>query len=575
MQHSLLVTITIWWTCFTWAVPLSLGGRAAYFDSGTNTWLCCVPPQQFDNDLTVRLTVDTTLHWSDIAVNGMPLPVDSIVTFTDIAGDKAYPLTAVDTITGDTLHHTICFTYLPILHLQGEFNDDYQVTYVGVSLPEADTASTMFARVKHRGATTNLPGRHKRNYHIKFLDADSQKMDRKFFGLRNDNSWLLDAGQIDMLRIRNRVCIELWLDMCRKPYYADEEPKALLGVRGDMVEVFLNDRYNGIYALTEAMDRKQMKLVKSETDSTGKTTFHGMLWKTKVADGITRMTRWYGYNNDNDTWGGLEVKYPDPDDVMPTDYKTISNAFKFVFNSSHASFVEHVGEYFDLPVVMDYWIMINTLLAVDNGAKNIYWAVYDQTIDKKLTLAAWDLDCTVGQNWINVPPHNEEVVGPTRQLSGFNNLLLRLHEHNPDSFCIKAVERYRLLRNDLLSADSIYHRFENRVNWLKRCGAVARETARWTCDSDLSGNPLDFDNELAYIRQWLDSRLDYLDKGRFAPYVRGDMNRDGVVDIVDVNHTINRMLNATDYPMWYEDLVRDYVTDIADLNAVINLMLGK
>ena len=558
-----------------WAGTFTLGGRTAYFDRSTNSWLCSVPAAQFGEDLTVRLYCDSTLHWSDITINDMPLSADSLVTFAEVGGDKAYPLTAVDTISGDTLHHTICFTYLPILHLQGDFTDDYQVTHVGISLPDADTATDMFAKVKHRGATTNQPGRHKRNYHIKFLDADTNKMDRKFFGLRSDNSWILDAGQIDMLRIRNRICTELWLDMCRKPYYSDQEPKALLGVRGDFVELFLNDRYSGIYALTEAMDRKQLKLVKSETDSAGVTTFHGMLWKAKIADAITRMSRWYDYDNNNDTWGGIEVKYPDPDEVMPTDFQTLSDAFKFVATSSHADFVEHVGEYFDIPVVMDYWIMINALLAVDSGTKNIYWAVYDQTVDKKLTLAAWDLDCTVGQNWINVPLHNEAIVGPTRQLTGFNQLLVRLHEHNPDSFCIKAVERYHLLRNDLLSADSIYKRFENRVNWLKRCGAVARETARWTQDSDLSGNELDFDAELAYIRNWLDIRMDYLDKGRFAPYIRGDVNRDGIVDIGDVNHTINRMLRAKDYPVWYEDPVRDFVTDISDVNAVINYMLGK
>ncbi len=573
--RSLLIAITVSLVCSAWSKPLTLGGRTAYFDCGTNTWLCCVPPQQFGEDLTVRLAVDSTLHWSDITIDGIALDSDSLVTFTEVAGDRSYFLAAVDTLSGDTLHHKICFTYLPILHLQGEFNDDYRVTHVDVSLPDSATATSMFAKVKHRGATTNLPERHKRNYHIKFLDTDSQKMDRKFFGLRNDNSWILDAGQIDMLRIRNRVITELWLDMCPKPYYADKEPKALLGVRGDFVELYLNDRYNGIYALTEAMDRKQLKLVKTKTDSAGMNTFHGMLWKAKTTDGITRMNKWYEYNNNSDTWGGIEVKYPDPDEVMPTDYSTLSNAIRFVADSSHAYFVNHVDEYFDLPVVMDYWILINAVLAVDNGAKNIYWAVYDENVDKKLTLAAWDLDCTVGQNWVNAPPHNDAFVGPTRSLAGFNDLLLRLYEHNPDSFCIKAVERYRLLRNDLLSADSIYNRFKNRINWLKRCGAVAREIERWTNDSDLSGNELDFDAELAYIRNWLDIRLDYLDKGRFSPYVRGDVNRDGMIDIVDINHIINRMLHSDDYPVWYEDLVRDYVTDIADLNAIINIMLQK
>ena len=131
-------------------------------------------------------------------------------------------------------------------------------------------------------------------------------MDRRFFGLRNDNSWLLDAGQIDMLRIRNRVTTELWMDMAAKPYYADREPNAMLGVRGDFVEIFLNGKYHGFFALTEALDRKQMKLAKYEDpDSVNPGKFHGMLWKAKATDGIARMTRYYGYNNSREYWGGL------------------------------------------------------------------------------------------------------------------------------------------------------------------------------------------------------------------------------------------------------------------------------
>ncbi len=561
-------------TCTAMATSIKLGGRSAFYDSGTDTWLCSVAKYMFGHDWTTTLSTDSATCWSDIALDGVPMDSNSLVTFTNIQADRQYLLTAVDS-TGMPITLPICFTYLPVLHLQGDFNDDYQVTSIEVALPNAATQS-MLARVKHRGATTNQPDRHKRNYHIKFINAsDSSKMDRRFFGLRNDNSWILDAGQIDMLRIRNRVMTELWLDLCRKPYYADREPNALLGVRGDMVEVMLNDRYAGIYALTEAMDRKQMKLAKyEEPDSVTSGKFHGMLWKSKIPDIISRMTYFYGYNNSNDTWGGFEVKYPDPDDYLRTDFSTLGNAVRFVANSTNEEFRQHVGEYFDIPVIMDYWILINAVLAIDNGVKNIYWAVYDKQQDKKLTLAAWDLDCTVGQNWSNEPLHADNAA-PDKNLGYFNNLFLRLHELNPDSFCIKAVERYQLLRKDLLDADSIYNRFEKRINYLKQCGAIARETARWSGDSDLSFNQLDFDAELAFIRNWLDVHLPYLDRTRFSPYIKGDVTRDGVVDIADINFLINKMLKASDHPTWYEDLSPDDIYDIADINQLINIILHQ
>ena len=550
---------------------LTLGGRVAHCDSATGTWLCSVPRSLFGHDWTTTVAVDTAQHWIDVSINGRALWGDEPITFANIDAGSSYSITALDTVTHQLVKGNICFTYLPILSLQGDFNNQYQVSTVTMSWPDNVSSQPMLARIKHRGATTNMPGRHKRNYHLKFINPDSSKMDRTFFGLRNDNSWLLDAGQVDLLRIRNRVATELWLDMCRKPYYADREPQALLGVRGDYIEVFLNGKYQGFYALTEAMDRKQLKLAKYDEKNH---TQHGMLWKTKQATDVALMRRYQDYDNNQPTWQGIEVKYPDPDDVMPTDYEPLAHAIKFVMNSSPQEFIDHACEYFDLPVIMDYWIMINTLLAVDNGAKNIYWMTYDQATDIRLKLAAWDLDCTVGQNWINTPPHNSDIVGPERQLNFFNNLLLRLHERNPDNYCIKTVERYRQLRQGILSTDSIYQRYHNRIEWLKGCGALDRETRRWSGDSDLSGCQLDFDAELAYVRQWLDIHLNKLDNTRFRPYVHGDINRDGNVDIGDINSLINKILHQ-DRPTWYEDLSHDFTYDIADINLLINIMLYR
>lgn len=557
-------------SCVAVQAQITLGSRRAVCDSLTGDWLCCVPQSTFGQDFETTLNLPAT--WADITIDGDTVMAGTSYTFKQVSGERKYALVAhqADSV---TISGNICFTFYPILELTGTFTDDYQITDVIANLPANQGPTTMFAKVKHRGGSTNTPDRLKRNYHIKFLNADSTKMDRKFFGLRNDNSWLLDAGQIDMLRIRNRVATELWADMGTRPYYADREPKAMNYVRGDFVEMFLNGKYNGIYALTEAMDRKQLRLAKyDETDSVAP--FHGMLWKTKAVDPVSRMFGATAYDNNSSMWGGVEVKYPDPDDVMPTDYKTLYDATDFVANGSNDDFRAHVGEYFDIPVMMDYYIFTNTVLAIDNGTKNIYWGVYDQQVDKKITLAAWDLDCTFGQNWINNPLHNEDAVGPTHPMGLNNRLLIRLHELNPDSFAVKAVERFRMLRQTIFSNDSLKRRFAQRLQPLFASGAIAREQQRWTNTSDLSNNPLDFEAEMAYIEDWIDRRMPYLDNKFFRPYIKGDSNRDGVIDITDINRLISMMLIG-DYPFWYEDMNDDDVVDISDINAIINVLLGK
>lgn len=552
---------------------ITLGTREAVLDSLTGNWLCSIPEDCFGGGFEATISSKDSL-WTSVTIDGQAVELGTSFTFEQVAGDKHY---AIQAFCGDSLvaQGDLCFTFLPIFELFGEFNDDYQITNTIAHLPENQAPMDMLSKVKHRGGTTNRPGRQKRNYHIKFINPDdSSKMDRKFFGLRNDNSWLLDAGQIDLLRIRNRVCTELWLEMSRAPYYADVEPNALTGVRGDFIEVFLNGKYRGMYALTEAMDRKQFKLAKyDEQDSLSR--FHGMLWKTKDTSPIVRMLKstFWSSSNNYPNWDYFYVKYPDPDDVMPTDYTTLHDAVEFVAHSNYAEFKEHVAEYFDIPLVMDYWIFINAINAIDNVAKNMYWAVYDQTEDKKLTLGVWDLDCTFGQNWTNNPIHNPDVVGPERPLSTLSNLFMRLNESNPDAYAVKARNRYLELRKTLLSEESLKARFRERIEHLNKSGVIQRETQRWSGNSDISYHPLDFDAELAYIENWIDQHMAFLDNGRFRPYIMGDSNRDGNIDIADLNQIITEILRG-DNPIWYEDMNQDGLLDIADVNLLINAILS-
>lgn len=99
--------------------------------------------------------------------------------------------------------------------------------------------------------------------------------------MREDNNWILDAGQVDLFRLRNRIATEIWNEFASKPYYTSKEPKAKSGVAGKVVEVILNNEYRGIYSLTETMDRKELKLKKYDDINQE---FHGQLWKVSSWD---------------------------------------------------------------------------------------------------------------------------------------------------------------------------------------------------------------------------------------------------------------------------------------------------
>ena len=387
MKKLLLSLLVISLTCHVQA-QLVINNHVVHYDSYTNTWLTTVPEEMFGKDNLLPVTIQE--GWKDLTIDNEK--VDNQYTFKNITAESAYQ-TSITDADGQTLTGKIQFTFLPIIHLNGEFGYDYQSGTVTISNPDEQSDNdSLPAKIKWRGGSTNTEDKHKRNYNIKFNN------DIKLFNMREDNNWMLDAGQPDVFRMRNRIAMDIWNDMAHKPYYADKEPKALNGVRGCMVEVFLNDEYRGIYNLSEKMDRKQMKLKK--VDKAGE--IHGLLYKGESFENTSMNDSIYSYDNSSLTLLGYEVKYPEPgDDCDTTDWKPIVDANNriLILCYDDEAFEKEIEEWLDVPVMIDYSVFLSSVNALDNSGKNMYWAIYDKATTNSMTLAPWDLDCTFGQRW--------------------------------------------------------------------------------------------------------------------------------------------------------------------------------
>lgn len=481
-----------------------IDGRPVLYDSNTNTMLATIPQADFNKNNLYKVEVNE--GWSNLKINGMT--VTGNFYFINIKPSKQYPIT-IRNKDQYVITSNIVFTFLPIMHISGEFGYEYKEGTVSLYSPDGEAKDTLSAVLKWRGGTTNTDDKHKRNYKIKFTE------DQQFFGLRKDNNWILDAGQADLFRLRNRIATELWNDMATKPYYADQEPETLSGVRGRVVELFLNKEYRGIYCLTECMDRKEMKLKKVDK-KTGE--IRGCLYKSGGYGSSLMSTLPATYDNKSETWDTFEVKYPEMDDAEETDWSTLWNAINFVANSSNDDFRQHIAEYFDIPVVIDYYIFINVLNACDNVGKNMYWAVYDKTKDKKLTPAVWDLDLTVGSKMLEKYLYGTTGAhSPEYQLLTQINLTKRLSELNVDNFNEKVITRYNELRKTILSSDQMITRYANYFDALDFSGAAQREMDLWSGDSDVNNEEINFEYEIYYISYWLSRHLQYLDENMFKP----------------------------------------------------------
>ena len=444
---------------------------------------------------------------------------------------------------------TLRFSYLPIVEVTvPNCNSSYYTTgsirvtdsnYLGYD-------STYIAAFKYRGASAQ--NYEKKSYAIKMRDAAGNSVDREFFGLRDDNNWILDAMAVDQACMRNRVSTDLWNDFATAPYHQKWEKKARTGTRGKFVEVFLNGSYHGLYCMTEKLDRKQLKLKKlEEATDTKDAVIHGTLFKSDDWTYETMMGHEPDYNyfpknepesynnfNRKENWCGYEVKYPDYEEE-PIDWAPLWNAINFVATSSDEEFDRDFDSYFDRPVINDYYLFIELMLATDNHGKNMFFFNYDQqgSESRKIGIAPWDLDGTWGRRWDGSSHYtraNQDFVefiwDREHGLSGLFERLLQSHNYN---WYEVLKQRYHELRLTHFTPEKLKERFTKYGELFAISRADKREEAKWNLLHD------DLLGDVSFIHNWIDERIEFLD----AQY-DFDPSLVGIDNVTDESHfTLN------------------------------------
>lgn len=361
-------------------------------------------------------------------------------------------------------------------------------------------------KIRHRGGTSSDFA--KFSFAIKFCeiatDGTSSNKDVQFFDMRNDKYWILDAMSFDPLDMRNRIMFDLWLDFSTKPYYFVDEPKAVNGSRGEYVEVYVNGKYNGIYNLSERIDRKQLQLKKFKGE-----TVKGVLYKGSNYDTLTRLQKnLVPYDNTSVTWGGWEMQYPDIEDGEPIDWKPLNDAINFLDTASTTTFQEQIDDYFDVPVALDFELLLHIAWCADEGQKNWYLSIYDKTSSNKLVITPWDMDQSWGWAWFATR------YAPTLDVLNTDDIRLFQRLHNETDYNTRLKDRYCTLRKTVFAYDSLISRFRTYYNRLDQVGALQREKECWEGNEkfDEFNKPIDFPAEYEYVRGWIKERLIYLDK---------------------------------------------------------------
>ena len=384
---------------------------------------------------------------------------------------------------------------MPIVKMYGYIGEEYRNGKIIIYDPDSLMPDTFDMHVKFRGASSMYYD--KKNYAVKLVDSCDSKLDASLLGMRNDNSWILDAMAVDRARMRNRVAFDIWNAMDVKPYYYEKEPKARTGISGKFVELYLNDEYRGIYCLNEKLDRKQLKLKKMKNDE-----IRGILYKGFDWNGTLFKDEPEEYFNDSSIYQGFESMYPDVEEDGFTDWEPLVEKENFVLNSSNEDFVSEYATHFDVPVLINLHILINLVAAIDNRGKNQFFYIYDATEDKKMSFAPWDMDASFGRSW------DGTVFEDVEKGFWYGNNIVAHAEILDDSFLRDVSRRYFDLRKTILASDSLKSRFEEYFSLFEETGAARREFNKWNGED---GIIIAFVEEKDFIYQFLDSRLEFLD----------------------------------------------------------------
>ena len=343
--------------------------------------------------------------------------------------------------------YELYLTTLPILEL---------TTADGEDIGDEDTAIVVegIGGTAHvRGDTSR--GFAKKNYKIELDEKVS------FLGMRRDDDWVLYGAYNDQERVRNVFSTNLWYASC----CGNNAPGVSNGNEYRYVELILNGRYTGLYALGYKPDQKQFDIREGE-----------YLFMRKT------------YEETYDLCGSLTKEHE-------------AEALDMLLHGAYRE---------DEASSMDLWLFIALSAGVDNVSKNTYLAIKKAPDSMIAVYCPWDLDYTWGNVWCDSPDDNFTLpyaVPSTVPCGMIDYYVYRELLKGNGEMIEKLRARYRELRAGKWSTEAIMEMIDECEASVFDSGAYARDTERWEASTQIDPNL-----KLSRFREYVSARLSRTDE---------------------------------------------------------------
>ena len=339
----------------------------------------------------------------------------------------------------------------------------------------------------------------KKNFTIKLYadEARSEKLKIDFKGWGEQYKFNLKANWIDISHARNVVSARLWGDVVKsRPTYTNL-PELLRtspnqgAIDGFPIKVYTNGIYQGRYTWNIPKDGWM-------TNMDAELSTHCILCGENYDSGCFRAP---ALINESDWSDELH-------DTCPDSIKTRWNeVIDFVINSTDDEFKANLGNYFDVPSLIDYDLFGLAVCGADSYGKNQIYMTYD---GNKWIASMYDLDTTWGMYW-----NGETLVAADYARNKFedyvNGRLGNLLYHRMEQlFYLELQSRWLELKAGPLSMVNIITRFENFMEHMPQ-ELVKEDYASATAGGAFSGIPSVAKNNLQQIRNFAAARQAWTD----------------------------------------------------------------
>lgn len=426
---------------------------------------------------------------SNISSENTSIPDNSNTSSTDISTVNTSDVEISDVETSEPEPPVLHAIDVPKVYItvQDQINvDDYIDAVLKISDPEGIFSEITDDKglIRVRGNSTSSGD--KKPYNIKF---DSKKT---VLGLGTAKKWCLLANMYDKTLIRNKLSYDFATEIGMQ-YVSNST----------FVDVYVNGRYMGNYLLTEAVAAGDTR-VEIDTDEN---------------EFLLEYEPWEGYNNPENIRTpiyGILFGFNDPEEPTTAQRNYLNNFFANAETALSSRNLNSVKNYFDLPSMVDFYIVNEYFKNVDFATSSTRFYIKDGKIYGG---PVWDLDLSTG-NCSSTYYHEYNNVGGSGDSteSFYCDKLWYRYLFECDGFLDMVKARYLELQPYIINLTTDNALGKNKIDILlikyRNSFDDNYILAGWSMtkkNSDYERIPFNtYDKNLLYLRQWLIERNEWL-----------------------------------------------------------------